>query len=174
MTAATSVAQSEGYVAKETLATVGLVATELAQEFSIESLSAPAVKEAQSQIQTVALQMDGIRTQVSQVLHTCLCTAAVGAFAPFISPLWMLIADYHFLGRYLLDQRSITRTRPTDSSAPRRSRGTGTDVQADRCIGGKCRESQKRSLLYLNLTTIYKEQTMTLTIFSVEPLLDHG
>ncbi|KAG0318810.1 hypothetical protein BGZ97_003251 [Linnemannia gamsii] len=67
MTAATSVAQSEGYVAKETLATVGLVATELAQEFSIESLSAPAVKEAQSQIQTVALQMDGIRTQVSQI-----------------------------------------------------------------------------------------------------------
>lgn len=62
-----TVAQLEGRVTNETLATVGPVAAELAQEFSIESLSAPAVKEAQGQIQTVALQMDGIRTQVGQV-----------------------------------------------------------------------------------------------------------
>ncbi|KAG9067750.1 hypothetical protein KI688_011337 [Linnemannia hyalina] len=62
-----SLAQHEGRVTNETLATVGPVAAELAQEFSIESLSAPAVKEAQGQIQTVALQMDGIRTQVGQI-----------------------------------------------------------------------------------------------------------
>ncbi|KAG0264405.1 hypothetical protein BG011_006881 [Mortierella polycephala] len=43
------------------------VAQELAQEFSIESLSTPSVKEAQGHIQTVALQMDGIRTQVGQI-----------------------------------------------------------------------------------------------------------
>ncbi|KAF9538916.1 hypothetical protein EC957_006029 [Mortierella hygrophila] len=62
-----SLTQQEGRVTNETLATVGPVAAELAQEFSIESLSAPAVKEAQGQIQTVALQMDGIRTQVGQI-----------------------------------------------------------------------------------------------------------
>ncbi|KAF9193403.1 hypothetical protein BGZ50_007475 [Haplosporangium sp. Z 11] len=44
-----------------------VVSQELAQEFSIESLSTPSVKEAQGHIQTVALQMDGIRTQVSQI-----------------------------------------------------------------------------------------------------------
>ncbi|KAF9154999.1 hypothetical protein BG015_011329 [Linnemannia schmuckeri] len=68
MTEATaSLAQQERIVTKETLATVEPVAAELAQEFSIESLSAPAVKEAQGQIQTVALQMDRIRTQVGQI-----------------------------------------------------------------------------------------------------------
>ncbi|KAG0069945.1 hypothetical protein BGZ89_001788 [Linnemannia elongata] len=62
-----SATQQEGRVPSEALGTVWPVAAELAQEFSIESLSAPAVKEAQGQIQTVALQMDGIRTQVGQI-----------------------------------------------------------------------------------------------------------
>ncbi|KAF9900943.1 hypothetical protein EC991_006717 [Linnemannia zychae] len=60
-------AMQQGNVTKETLTKVGPVAAELAQEFSIESLSAPAVMEAQGQIQTVALQMDGVRTQVGQI-----------------------------------------------------------------------------------------------------------
>ncbi|KAF9090459.1 hypothetical protein BGX23_005957 [Mortierella sp. AD031] len=60
-------ATAEGNLSKETLATLAPVAAELAQEFSIESLSAPALKETEEQIQTVALQMDGIRTQVGQI-----------------------------------------------------------------------------------------------------------
>ena len=63
-TTATTVEEN---VSKETLAALGPVAAELAQEFSIQSLSAPALKETEGQIQTVALQMDGIRTQVGQV-----------------------------------------------------------------------------------------------------------
>lgn len=74
----TELTQQEGRVTNEILATVGPVATELAQEFSIDSLSAPAVKEAQGQIQTVALQMDGIRTQVGQVPHIRLCSLIPG------------------------------------------------------------------------------------------------
>ncbi|KAG0056255.1 hypothetical protein BGZ83_005810 [Gryganskiella cystojenkinii] len=46
---------------------VQAVATELAREFSIEALSTPAIKDAQGQIQTVALQMDGIRNQLGQI-----------------------------------------------------------------------------------------------------------
>lgn len=73
-----SATQQEGRVPSEALATVWPVAAELAQEFSIESLSAPAVKEAQGQIQTVALQMDGIRTQVGQVPPICRCSLIPG------------------------------------------------------------------------------------------------
>ncbi|KAF9921439.1 hypothetical protein FBU30_008506 [Linnemannia zychae] len=54
-------------VAKETWVSIKPIANELAQEFRVESLSAPAVKEAQGQIQTVALQMDGIRNQVGKI-----------------------------------------------------------------------------------------------------------
>ncbi|KAF9166478.1 hypothetical protein DFQ27_000527 [Actinomortierella ambigua] len=43
------------------------IANELAQEFSVESLSRPAVSETQHQIQTVAIQMDGLRTQINQI-----------------------------------------------------------------------------------------------------------
>ncbi|KAG0021798.1 hypothetical protein BGZ80_001677 [Entomortierella chlamydospora] len=51
----------------EPLDSVLAVATELAEEFSIEPLSASAVTEAQGQIQTVALQMDGVRTQIGEI-----------------------------------------------------------------------------------------------------------
>ncbi|KAF9975857.1 hypothetical protein BGZ73_000308 [Actinomortierella ambigua] len=43
------------------------IATELGQEFSVESLSRPAIFETQHQIQTVAIQMDGLRTQICQI-----------------------------------------------------------------------------------------------------------
>ncbi|KAF9302025.1 hypothetical protein BGZ74_005937 [Mortierella antarctica] len=43
------------------------VSQELANEFSVESLTTPAIQDAQDQIQTVALQMDGIRTVITQV-----------------------------------------------------------------------------------------------------------
>ncbi|KAG0338450.1 hypothetical protein BG000_003953 [Podila horticola] len=43
------------------------VSQELADEFSVESLTTPAIRNAQDQIQTVALQMDGIRTVITQV-----------------------------------------------------------------------------------------------------------
>ncbi|KAF9326760.1 hypothetical protein BG006_009837 [Podila minutissima] len=43
------------------------VSQELADEFSVESLTTPAIRGAQDQIQTVALQMDGIRTVITQV-----------------------------------------------------------------------------------------------------------
>ncbi|KAF9352441.1 hypothetical protein BGX26_009749 [Mortierella sp. AD094] len=51
----------------EPLDPVLAVATELAEEFSIEPLSTSAVTEAQGQIQTVALQMDGVRTQIGEI-----------------------------------------------------------------------------------------------------------
>ncbi|KAG0229438.1 hypothetical protein BGW42_001593 [Actinomortierella wolfii] len=43
------------------------VAKELGAEYSVESLSRPAVTETQHHIRTVALQMDGVRTQISQI-----------------------------------------------------------------------------------------------------------
>ncbi|KAF9438618.1 hypothetical protein BGZ76_006363 [Entomortierella beljakovae] len=43
------------------------VAKELAEGFAIEPLSTSAVAGAQGQIQTVALQMDGVRTQIGQI-----------------------------------------------------------------------------------------------------------
>ncbi|KAF9989178.1 hypothetical protein BGZ75_007320 [Mortierella antarctica] len=46
---------------------VQAVAKELAQEFNVDSLATPVVRELGTQIQTVALQMDGIRTQVNQI-----------------------------------------------------------------------------------------------------------
>ncbi|KAG0094442.1 hypothetical protein BGZ93_007218 [Podila epicladia] len=43
------------------------VSQEIVNEFSVESLTTPAIRDAQDQIQTVALQMDGIRTVITQV-----------------------------------------------------------------------------------------------------------
>ncbi|KAF9110726.1 hypothetical protein BGX27_005958 [Mortierella sp. AM989] len=51
----------------EALDPVLAVSTELAEEFSVEPLSASAMTEVQGQIQTVALQMDGVRTQIGQI-----------------------------------------------------------------------------------------------------------
>ncbi|KAF8923820.1 hypothetical protein BGZ52_009123 [Haplosporangium bisporale] len=42
------------------------VSQELAEEFSVESLTTPAIRDAQAQIQTVALQMDGIRSVIAE------------------------------------------------------------------------------------------------------------
>ncbi|KAF9430905.1 hypothetical protein BGZ94_002403 [Podila epigama] len=43
------------------------VSLELAQEFSVDSLTTPAIRGAQDQIQTVALQMDDIRSVIHQI-----------------------------------------------------------------------------------------------------------